>query len=133
MTEKQKKTTYQQKRKRMITITAVVVLVVFLGYTILGSLLTAVYAGERSAQDEMRGIWVSTVYSLDYPESATVDDEELRRQADEILDSSKAMGMNAVFCRCVHQPTLFMNRITIPGAGIFPVHRDWHRKTASIL
>lgn len=97
MTEKQKKTTYQQKRKRMITITAVVVLVVFLGYTILGSLLTAVYAGERSAQDEMRGIWVSTVYSLDYPESATVDDEELRRQADEILDSSKAMGMNAVF------------------------------------
>ena len=97
MTEKQKKTTYQQKRKRMITITAVVVLVVFLGYTILGSLFTAVYAGERSAQDEMRGIWVSTVYSLDYPESATVDDEELRRQADEILDSSKAMGMNAVF------------------------------------
>ncbi len=97
MTEKQKKTTYQQKRKRMITITAVVVLVVFLGYTILGSLLTAVYAGERSAQDEMRGIWVSTVYSLDYPESATVDNEELRRQADEILDSSKAMGMNAVF------------------------------------
>ena len=64
---------------------------------ILGSLLTAVYAGERSAQDEMRGICVSTVYSLDYPESATVDDEELRRQADEILDSSKAMGMNAVF------------------------------------
>lgn len=97
MTEKQKKRTYQQKRKRMITITAVVVLVVFLAYTILGSLLTAVYAGERSAQDEMRGIWVSTVYSLDYPESATVSDTELRRQADEILDSSKAMGMNAVF------------------------------------
>lgn len=99
MTEKQKNKTYQQKRKRMITVTAVIILVVFIGYTILGSLLSAAYASEetKTSREEMRGIWVSTVYSLDYPESPSSDDAALREQADEILDSSQAMGMNAVF------------------------------------
>ena len=99
MAEKQSDKTYQQKRKRMITITAVVVLVIFIGYTILGSLLSAVYAKDSTPEGdgEMRGVWVSTVYSLDYPEAVTADEEALRQQADEILDDSKAMGMNAVF------------------------------------
>ena len=45
----------------------------------------------------MKGIWVSTVYSLDYPASPTTDSSALKAQADRILDNSKAMGMTAVF------------------------------------
>ena len=67
MAEKQSDKTYQQKRKRMITITAVVVLGIFIGYTILGSLLSAVYAKDSTPEGdgEMRGVWVSTVSSQD--------------------------------------------------------------------
>ena len=30
-------------------------------------------AGTPAASDEMRGVWVSTVYNLDYPSQATTD------------------------------------------------------------
>ncbi len=98
MGEKEQKKAYQEKRKRLITVTAVVILVVFIASTVMMTLLSSVYAGESApAKDKMRGIWVSTVYALDYPESCTTDAEALMQQADEILDDAKAMGMNAVF------------------------------------
>ena len=72
MAEKQSDKTYQQKRKRMITITAVVVLVIFIGYTILGCFFPLSMPKTAPRRDgEMRGVWVSTVYSLDYPEAVT--------------------------------------------------------------
>ncbi len=52
---------------------------------------------ENPARTDMKGVWVSTVYNLDYPAKATTNAEELRRQADEILQGSADMGMNAVF------------------------------------
>lgn len=90
---------YQRRRRRFITIISVIVLVIFLGYTILGTLLSAVYAEEEGWQDEerMRGIWVSTISSLDYPKEVTTEEAALKQQADEILDGAKALGMNAVF------------------------------------
>ena len=101
MAEKKSRKTYQEKRKKMITVTALIILVIFIVWTILGSLLSAVYAANGrsgSAGDiEMKGIWVSTVYSLDYPASPTTDSSALKAQADRILDNSKAMGMTAVF------------------------------------
>lgn len=100
MEGKERNKSYQDKRKRIITITAIVLLVALIGWTLLATLLSSIYAAEspsRSSEIEMRGIWVSTVYSLDYPEAATTNADELKRQADEILDDSKAMGMNAVF------------------------------------
>ncbi len=125
MAEKQSDKTYQQKRKRMITITAVVVLVIFIGYTILGSLLSAVYAKDSTPEGdgEMRGVWVSTVYSLDYPEAVTADEEALRQQADEILDDSKAMGMNAVFLQV--RPSAD----ALYGIGILSVEQVSYRNT----
>lgn len=53
------------------------------------------------AQDEknkrMRGIWVATIYSLDYPEKVTMKPEELKKQADEIINNSVKMGMTDIF------------------------------------
>lgn len=49
------------------------------------------------ADNEMRGMWISTVYNLDYPSTPTTDSTKLKSEADEILDSCKAMGINNVF------------------------------------
>lgn len=54
-------------------------------------------AGTPAASDEMRGVWVSTVYNLDYPSQATTDPAALRAEADAILDNCVQWGLNAVF------------------------------------
>lgn len=46
---------------------------------------------------ELKGVWVTTVFNLDYPSKATADAALLKKDADAILDHVKAMGLNAVF------------------------------------
>ncbi len=46
---------------------------------------------------ELRGVWVSTVFNLDYPSSATTDAAVLRTDLDKILDNCEKMGFNAIF------------------------------------
>ena len=53
-------------------------------------------AGNSVARDDMRAVWVSTVYNLDYPTQATTDAAQLKAQADQILQDCAEMGMNAV-------------------------------------
>lgn len=63
----------------------------------------AVYAAENSVargvqvDEEMRGLWVSSVINLDYPSAPTVDSDKLMAEADEILDNAEDWGMNAIF------------------------------------
>ena len=47
--------------------------------------------------DAMRGVWVSSVYNLDYPSSQTTDPAVLRAEADAILDNCQDWGLNTVF------------------------------------
>lgn len=49
-----------------------------------------------AARDDMKAVWVSTVYNLDYPSKATTNIQTLKQEADSILQGSKEMGMNAV-------------------------------------
>ena len=46
---------------------------------------------------EMRGVWVASVYNLDYPTKQTTDDEILKKEAIEILDNAKDLGLTTVF------------------------------------
>ncbi len=46
---------------------------------------------------QMRGVWVSSVYNLDYPSAATTSASALRAEADTILDRCAGLGLNAVF------------------------------------
>lgn len=57
----------------------------------------SIQAEESVARVGLRGVWVSTVYQLDYPRTATTDPELLKAQADEILETCAGMGMDAVF------------------------------------
>ena len=54
-------------------------------------------AAEEKKVTPMRGVWVSTVYNLDYPTKKTTSESELKRQADEILDNALETGLNTVF------------------------------------
>ncbi len=54
--------------------------------------------GEVSARDEeLRGIWVSTVSGIDFPSAPTTDSQTLKNELITILDNCKTMGFNAVF------------------------------------
>lgn len=54
--------------------------------------------GDVSAQnEELRGIWVSTVSGIDFPQTPTTDSQSLKRELTAILDNCKTMGFNAIF------------------------------------
>ncbi len=101
------KNSYARKRKRWLSVTALVIAVIFVVWTVATSLMS-VWAADGSSSsasgtvtktsaDDMRGIWVSTVMNLDYPSVKTTDAATLKAEADKILDNIKAMNMNTVF------------------------------------
>ncbi len=51
----------------------------------------------RAARQELRGVWVSTVYNLDYPSAQGLSADQLAREADAIIENAKAWGLNAIF------------------------------------
>ena len=51
---------------------------------------------QNPAREDMKAVWVSTIYNLDYPTKATTDPAALKSQADSILQNCVDMGMNAV-------------------------------------
>ena len=63
------------------------------------AMLTAIPAAalEMDDEDAMRGVWVSSVYNLDYPSTQTTDAAALKAEADAILDDCEDWGLNAVF------------------------------------
>ena len=62
-----------------------------------GLMMDAEAAQTAAGQQEMRGVWVSSVINLDYPALPTTSADELREQADAILDKAAEYGFNAVF------------------------------------
>ena len=51
----------------------------------------------QTAQDGMRGVWVSTIYNIDYPSAQGLSADALKSEADTVLDNIAAMGLNTVF------------------------------------
>jgi len=51
------------------------------------------FAGE----EPLRGVWVSTVYNLDYPSKAGLIPRALAEEAEAIIENAKKWGLNAVF------------------------------------
>ena len=56
------------------------------------------FDGEKAAAAdiEMKAVWVSTVFNLDYPSTPTTNASTLKKEADEILQNSKDMGFTDV-------------------------------------
>lgn len=70
-------------------------------FLILFPLILMLIIGPASAvkvpKGGMRGVWVASIYNIDYPSAQGLSPEELMRQADEILDNVANMGLNTVF------------------------------------
>ena len=47
--------------------------------------------------EQLKGVWAATVFSLDYPTSATTDPQALKKDADRLIEKAKALGYNALF------------------------------------
>lgn len=54
-------------------------------------------AQKPSASQELRAVWVSTVGNIDYPTRKGLSQDELRREADVLLDRAAELGLNAIF------------------------------------
>lgn len=60
--------------------------------------LQPIYAAEQTQPtfDDFRAVWVSTVLNLDYPSSGTTNSEQLKAEAQNIIQTVKFAGLNAI-------------------------------------
>lgn len=57
----------------------------------------ATHASNLVQGQELRAVWVATVYDIDFPSKAGLSAGEQKSQADTLLDNVKKWGMNTVF------------------------------------
>lgn len=50
----------------------------------------------RAAEPEMRAMWVSSVYNLDYPSRPGLSADALKKEADALLDMAEGCGLNTI-------------------------------------
>ena len=51
----------------------------------------------QAAESELQGVWVSTVYNLDYPSRPGLSERQLKIEADAIIQNAKDWGLSALF------------------------------------
>lgn len=95
-----------------ITSSILVICMVCLLYTQADKALT-----KRVIDQELRGVWVTTVLNLDYPVTPTVSSIELKEQADAILENVDANGFNAVFLQVRPCSDAFYKSAFYPWSG----------------
>ena len=66
-----------------------------------------------AAEPESRGVWVSTVYNLDYPSNSSLTQEQMKKEIDNIVYSAANAGLNTIFlqvrpeCDAIYPSTIF--------------------------
>ncbi len=50
-----------------------------------------------SDNEELRGVWVSTAYCLDFPSKVDLDVDSLKKEIDTIVENTKKWGLNAIY------------------------------------
>lgn len=86
-----------KKNVRLLSVFSRLLSLFFFPFLTLGIVISLFCTSGVPAEKEMRGVWVATVFNLDYPAAPTTSSAELSRQADMILDYTKACGFNAIF------------------------------------
>lgn len=54
-------------------------------------------ASENLTKEDLRGVWVSTVWNIDFPSESGLSEEQLKSEIDEIMTNAASWGLNAVF------------------------------------
>lgn len=90
---------------RKLRLTLILALVVTMGitgaYANTNSEVTSLVDSELTDDLEvdtqiMKGLWVASVYGIDYPSKATNDPDLLKKDADQIINTALEAGMNAI-------------------------------------
>ena len=61
------------------------------------ALLLPFASAAQMPEEGMRGVWVASVYNIDYPTKQGMTADELKSEADAILDNVQSMNLNTVF------------------------------------
>ena len=62
---------------------------------------------------EVRGVWIASVFNIDYPSSADLSAEDLRAEIDEIISTCKQSGVNTIYfqvrpsCDALYESDIF--------------------------
>ncbi|MCL1845972.1 MAG: family 10 glycosylhydrolase [Defluviitaleaceae bacterium] len=76
------------------------------------------YPPNVPASVEMRGLWVTTAYNLDWPTRQGLSNAELRAETDAILDRAAAQGINAIFLQVRPTADAFYNSDIFPWSRL---------------
>jgi uncharacterized lipoprotein YddW (UPF0748 family) len=72
-------------------------------------------AASPSEEEELRGAWISTIYRLDWPSEASLNDPEAqRREFSNLLDDLQQAGINAVFVQIRAEADAFYPSELVP-------------------
>ena len=52
---------------------------------------------EAAVQEELRGVWIASVYNIDFPSKQGLSVEQMKQELDGILSNAQAMHLNAIF------------------------------------
>lgn len=64
---------------------------------VLFCIFCAMLMPSHAADQELRGVWVASVYNLDYPSAPGLSAAKLQQEADVILDKTAESGLNTIF------------------------------------
>ncbi len=86
-------------KKLIAKICLVVFVVVALvgSYPFLGNEQRAEAKVSSNAPEEMRGVWIASVYNINFPSKQTLTVQQMKQELNQILNDTEAMNMNAVF------------------------------------
>ena len=68
----------------------------------------------RKINNNLKGVWVSTVLNLDFPTKASLDEKEQKREIENIVKEAKDMGLNAIFFQVKPTNDAFYNSKNLP-------------------
>lgn len=84
-------------------------------------------AKAENNSSDLRGIWVASVFSLDFPVKTTIDSDELKLELDRIVNNASEMGFNAIFfqvrpaCDALYNSAIFPTSKYLTGTqGVAP-------------
>lgn len=84
----------------MKKLTAKLCLVTFALSLLFGSYQYILSDGQRAeaaVQEELRGVWIASVYNIDFPSKQGLSVEQMKQELDGILSNAQAMHLNAIF------------------------------------
>ena len=81
----------EKMRRIMCLILAVIMVLSCLAATIFS------FTAKAKEDREMRGVWVASVYNIDFPSKQNLSSAKMKKELDNIVETVKETGLNTIF------------------------------------